>query len=188
MARAERGWCPAWTPLASGIVTLVRRGGIEMRKIDIDEQVYSALRERGRTGDTFNGVLRGILGLPVEEPAPLLDERRGRRSLKPQRRSWKPQLGPLLRAGMLQPGQRLTWDRPRLGEQHVVTVDALGNLITENGTVCPTPDVATRAITGYPAAGWPAFRTDDGFSLQQLRERLASVPASDPNRTEVAEA
>jgi hypothetical protein len=146
-----------------------------MRRVGVDEQVYSALRELGLAGDTFNSVLCGVLGLSVEEPVPLLDERR-------RRRSRKPQLDLLLRVGLLQPGQRLTWDRPRLGEQHIVAVDALGNLITGRGRVCATPDVAAKAITGYPAAGWPAFRTDDGVSLQQLRERLARGSVPDPNR------
>ncbi|MEV6932418.1 hypothetical protein AB0M46_49095 [Dactylosporangium sp. NPDC051485] len=152
----------------------------EMRQIDIDEQVYASLRELGRTGDTFNDVLRGVLGLPPEAPVPPRDERR-------RRRPWKPALRPLLAAGLLQPGQRLTWDRPRLGEQHTVTVDTAGNLVTEHGRVCPTPDSATRAITGYPAAGWPAFHTGDGVSLQQLRERLADGSTSDLDRDVAAQ-
>ncbi|MEU5554152.1 hypothetical protein ABZ738_30710 [Micromonospora sp. NPDC047793] len=135
-----------------------------MHQIDIDDQVHATLRELGRTGDTFNDVLRGVLNLNLEGP---------RLMSGGHRRAWnaKPPLGALVRAGMLQPGQRLVWNRPRIGEQHTVTVDVHGNLITEQGRICPTPDSATRAIVGYPAAGWPAFRTEDGVSLQQLREQ-----------------
>ncbi|QOC94391.1 restriction system modified-DNA reader domain-containing protein [Micromonospora craniellae] len=140
-----------------------------MHQIDIDNQVHATLRELGRTGDTFNDVLRGVLNLNQEGPR-----------LMPggHRRAWnsKPPLGALVRAGILQPGQRLIWNRPRIGEQHTVTVDVHGNLITAQGRICPTPDSATRAIVGYPAAGWPAFRTEDGVSLQQLREQHTARP------------
>jgi hypothetical protein len=145
-----------------------------VHQIDIDDQVHAALRELGRTGDTFNDVLRGVLGLSVEGPRPRLMPGGHRRAWSP-----KPPLGALVRAGVLQPGQRLIWDRPRLGEQHTVTVDIQGNLITEQGRICPTPDSATRAIVGYPAAGWPAFRTEDGVSLQQLREQHTAKPTGD---------
>ncbi|GAB3861693.1 hypothetical protein ACFPIJ_12045 [Dactylosporangium cerinum] len=137
-------------------------GQRDANKIDADDQVYAPLRELGRTGDTFNGVLRKLLRLPGRDPS-------GRRRHRPGKRG----LGTLVHAGLLQPGQRLTWARPRLDERHTVTVDADGNLITEDGSVCATPDSAAAACTGYLAADWPAFCTDDGVSLETLRNRLA---------------
>jgi hypothetical protein len=148
---------------------------MDMYQIDVDAQVHAALRELGRTGDTFNGVLRSLLGLPGQKLAGRSRHRLSRHGL-----------GPLLDAG-LQPGQRLIWDRPRLHEQHTVTVDADGNLITEAGTVCATPNVATRALSGYPAAGWPAFCTDEGVSLEMLRSQLASSQTGNARQNRASE-
>jgi hypothetical protein len=149
---------------------------MDMYQIDVDAQVHAALRELGRTGDTFNGVLRSLLGLPGQKLAGRSRHRLSRHGL-----------GPLLDAGLLQPGQRLIWDRPRLHEQHTVTVDADGNLITEAGTVCATPNVATRALSGYPAAGWPAFCTDEGVSLEMLRSQLASSQTGNARQNRASE-
>jgi hypothetical protein len=87
-------------------------------------------------------------------------------------------LAPLLRAGLLTVGQRLTWARPRLGEVHTVTVDERGNLIGDGGVTYRTPNAAANAIAGYPTVGWPVWCTDDGVSVGLLRTRLPAVTSS----------
>lgn len=98
---------------------------------------------------------------------------RGRTAPGPRRISrLEPQLLPLIEAGLLSPGQELTWHRPRLRRTHTVTVTAEGALKVPDGSVWPSPFQAALRTAGHPANGWALFATADGRSLQELRASL----------------
>lgn len=134
-----------------------------MRKIFIDEAVFDALGVHARDAwhETPNDVLRRVLGLPESA------QRIGEDDDVPG------QLGPLIRAGLLTPGQSLTWHRRNLGSTHTATVTALGCLLLEDGTAHLGPDIAATRLAGYPAKGWTYFKTSRGTTLADL---AASLP------------
>jgi hypothetical protein len=133
-----------------------------MPKIKVDLQMLLWLEQRRDPDHTYNDVIRDELGLPpLPRPAP-----------PPP--SWPPLL-PLIQAGLLQPGQKLTWHRPRRREVFTVTVNEQGHLVTDDGVECETPNVAARVIAGYPTQAWPLWRTTDGTSLAELRDRLPAT-------------
>jgi len=134
-----------------------------MPKILIDLEVEAALRERGKFGETYNDVLRQALGLPR------LTVRVGGSGLG-RRRS----LVDIVAAGLLQPGQIVTWHRASLKQTHAATVTANGLLRTVDGETYATPDSCATALAGYPTKGWKNWRTEDGVSLQELRDLLPS--------------
>jgi Restriction Enzyme Adenine Methylase Associated len=56
---------------------------------------------------------------------------------------------PLIRAGVLKPGDELTWKRPRKNEIHKAVVTQNGCLRIADGRIFTSPS---------PAASWPAAR------------------------------
>jgi hypothetical protein len=133
-----------------------------MPTIRVDDEVYAALQRQHPAGRTVNTVLRDLLGL-TGPPIPA------------QTRRFNHALSDLLRAGLLQPGQRLTWTRRQLGQIHAVTVNADGALVAEDGSVYASPNSAATGIAGYPTIGWPLWRTDTDVSLEQLLEQLTDT-------------
>ncbi len=136
-----------------------------MPTIQVDPEVLAALKERGRFGDTYNGIIRDVLGLPRLPPDPLYDAH------------IPGALGPLLSAGLLHKGQTLTWHRPRGDETYTAAVDDQGRLVTRDGAVHRTPNTAASYIAGHPILGWGCWRTADGTTLARLRQRLPAVAA-----------
>jgi hypothetical protein len=136
-----------------------------MPVIRVDDEVMVALKQRGTVGDSFNDVVRDLLGLPRQPSNPTYAGQ-----------SIVGALGPLLRAGLLHEGQTVTWYRPRRGETHVATVDAHGRLATADGFAYQTPNAAASAVSCYPCLGWHAWRTADGATLADLRQRLDKDP------------
>lgn len=134
-----------------------------MPVVRIDDAVMAHLRERGRFGDTYNDIVRALLGLPPAQRA--------------TDASMPGALMPLISAGTLAVGDTVTWHRRRRGEVHTATIDDAGRMVTADGAVYLTPDTCASAIAGYPSKGWPNWRTAAGQSLQQLRDRVA---AADP--------
>ncbi|MGH3736528.1 MAG: hypothetical protein ACRDT6_13065 [Micromonosporaceae bacterium] len=132
-----------------------------MPVITIDHQVTAALEERGRFGDTFNDVLRQVLGLPA---VPRYMRNTGTPSRYP--------LKDLIELGQLHDGQVLVWHRPQLAKTHFATVDSSGCMVTADGVAHRTPNMAATAVAGYPAKGWRAWCTEDGTTLAALCERL----------------
>lgn len=117
-------------------------------------------------------VVSEIAHLAQPHPAPAVRTRAQRTA---------PKLTALLDAGVLAAGQKLTWQRPRLGEQVSVTVTADGQLAIPDGTVWPSPFQAAYRIAGYPANGWELFKTADGQSLADLK---TSLPEPAPHATD----
>lgn len=92
----------------------------------------------------------------------------------PRRGRLEPQLLPLIEAGLLRPGQELTWHRPRLRQTETLTVTADGRIRVPDGSAWPSPFQAAHRIAGYQGNGWVYFKTADGRSLQDLKTSLQS--------------
>jgi hypothetical protein len=133
-----------------------------MHKVFIDGDVFDALAARVTNAwrETPNDVLRRLLDLPQAPGA----DRDGN--------DLPGQLGPLIRGGVLKPGQMLTWYRVKRRQIHTATVTALGCLLLEDGSVHLGPDRAATHLCGYPAKGWTAFKTGTGETLAELAEAL----------------
>lgn len=86
----------------------------------------------------------------------------GRRSTDTRPR---PRLSELIAAGALDVGERITWDRPQVGERHEAVVQEDGNLRLPDGRVFTSPSGAASALINASANGWAAWRTSDGRSL-----------------------
>jgi hypothetical protein len=85
-------------------------------------------------------------------------------------------LSDLLEAGLIQPEQRLVWERPRLDQSYRATVTNAGTIRLEDGREFPSPSRAAMEAAQIPAYdGWYAWRLDEGGeSLHELRVRLVS--------------
>jgi hypothetical protein len=141
-----------------------------MPRIIIDTEVYEALADRARAWrDTPNDVLRALLGLPPIE----------RDAITPDAEPLPGQLGPLIRAGLLKPGERITWHRRNHADTYTFTVTAMGFLTDEDGTEYIGPNRAATRIAGYPTKGWPVFKTASGTALADLAASIAN-PTHEP--------
>ncbi|MGI5214824.1 hypothetical protein [Plantactinospora sp. CA-290183] len=138
-----------------------------MPKIQVDDKVIAALGERGEFGDSFNDVIRKVLGLPRLEfrmaDPPLADQGL---------------LAEILTAGYLQPGQIVAWHRPRLKKTYYAAVTPGGRLMTNDGHSYVSPDACASAVAGYPCKGWGTWKTEAGTSLQELRGRVTTETAN----------
>jgi CBS domain-containing protein len=82
-------------------------------------------------------------------------------------------LADLVDAGLLVPGGRLEFKRPRLGETHYATVTESGGLALDGGQEFRTPSRAAITATGGGSLdGWYAWALPDGRSLDTLRQQL----------------
>jgi hypothetical protein len=140
-----------------------------MPRIAIDSEVFEALAERARAWrDSPNDVLRALLGLPPAAEG----------MHAPEAEQLPGQLRPLISAGLLKPGESLTWYRRNTGAVHVFTVTGSGCLTGEDGMVHLGPNRAASHAAGYPSKGWAGFKTEDGSSLADLASHLPNDPAS----------
>lgn len=100
-----------------------------------------------------------------------------------QHAAHKIKLGDLFEHQLLLAGDRLTWNRPKIGEMYVARVNDLGALELEDGRVFASPSRAAMEAAGLVAYdGWYAWRVDrlDGEVLNKLRRRLAEQLHVDP--------
>lgn len=126
--------------------------------IVVDQEVYERLQAEAKPFvDNPNTVLRRLLDLGQEPPA--------------ARRRSRSSVAPLLAAGRLSPGQRLTWRRRNLGEAHTAYVTDDGYLRLEDGSIHHSPSGACEAVANCKINGWTAWHTDDGTVLAELRDR-----------------
>lgn len=91
------------------------------------------------------------------------------------------QITDLIDAGLLNPGDCLTWERPRLGATYTATVTDTGALLLSDGRTFSSPSRAAMDAANVPAYdGWDAWRTEDGTRLADLRTQLvAPAPTAD---------
>ncbi|WP_030442456.1 hypothetical protein [Actinoplanes subtropicus] len=150
-----------------------------MPTIHIDDDVYALLIRGIPYGITVNAALRAILRLPESaqppqpaDPAPRFSAARPTPS--GLQRTDHGKLARLLDAGLLHDGQVVTWHRRDLGHTHTATVTAEGHLLTGDGTLHLSPGNCATALAGYPCRGWKQWRTSDGTSLSQLRDKLSA--------------
>lgn len=100
-----------------------------------------------------------------------------------------PKPGPikeLIDAGLLAPGQKLTWHRRNKADTYQATVTADARLRLADGSMHATPSGAASYIAGHPTKGWQVFTTDDGHTLAQLlasRTRARLRPDAEPPPT-----
>ncbi|MEJ5921730.1 GmrSD restriction endonuclease domain-containing protein [Bifidobacterium thermophilum] len=91
----------------------------------------------------------------------------------PARNSRRVTISAVLRAGLLTPGERLTWQRPRKGELWVAEVTPQGRLRMEDGKEYTTPTAAARAVGGA-SAGLNVWKRSDGTSLADIWKQYRS--------------
>jgi hypothetical protein len=83
----------------------------------------------------------------------------------------------LIDAGLLAPGQTLTWYRRRKADAHQATVTADARLRLADGSVHATASGAAMYLAGHPVKGWHVFTTASGETLAQLIASLPGTPA-----------
>ncbi|MFC4534623.1 hypothetical protein [Sphaerisporangium dianthi] len=138
-----------------------------MPKIEIDDEVYKALQDEAEpfVETTPNEVLRRILlrapGKESEvDSADLGENRPG-------------VLRRLIDQGLLAAGDKLVWNRPRIGEIHHATVLAGGSIQISTGEIFTKPSPACKKLIGQETDGWSAWhRESNNRSLKDLRSEL----------------
>ncbi len=81
----------------------------------------------------------------------------------------------LLDAELLEVGDNLTWERPRVGETYAASVNDLGAIELPDGRAFTSPSRAAMESAGIASYdGWYAWRVDrSGILLNDLRKQLA---------------
>lgn len=86
----------------------------------------------------------------------------------------------LLDRGLLEAGQELVWERPRLGAVYRAVVTENGSLRLEDGRTFSSPSRAAKEAANVPAYdGWYAWAAD-GVPLKDLRTKLLETVKRDP--------
>lgn len=82
-------------------------------------------------------------------------------------------LAGLMRADLLEPGTVLTFRQRRANRSGRAVVTADGQLVVDgHSSPFPSPSKAAEAVTGNIINGWTLWRTPDGSTLDQLRQKL----------------
>lgn len=85
----------------------------------------------------------------------------------------------LLDAGLIEPGQTLIWERPRLGQTYRAVVTENGSVRLEDGRTFSSLSTAATQAAGIPAYdGWDAWKAD-GVLMKDLRIRLIELAERD---------
>jgi hypothetical protein len=138
------------------------------RIIEVDDEVFAFLQQHCEPlVDTPNDVLRRLLlsGEPVEPqdtsatPARRLPKRPGA-------------LLPLIKAGLVAPGDVLRHEQPRRRMVHEATVTGRGWLRLPDGKSFSTPSRALAEQTGTTINGWTYVHVPSGRSLYELRAEV----------------
>ncbi|WP_373873362.1 restriction system modified-DNA reader domain-containing protein [Actinoplanes derwentensis] len=81
------------------------------------------------------------------------------------------ELDALVRAGLLDVGEELIWERR--GASHRAVVVSGGALQLADGRIFESPSGAARALAGYEVNGWRNWaRARDGVRLASLRDQI----------------
>lgn len=84
-------------------------------------------------------------------------------------------VGDLLEAGLLEPGEEVVFNRPRIGARYVAHINADGTFTIENGTIWNSPSLAAmRSADLASYDGWFAWQVPrlGSVRLNDLRDRL----------------
>lgn len=90
-------------------------------------------------------------------------------------------LADLIEAGLVQPGQRLTWVRPKIGATHEATVMENGAIQLQNGGVYSSPSRAALEAAGSGSYdGWEIWRLGgpEGPLLLDVRRKYLELRAA----------
>ncbi|WP_157249249.1 hypothetical protein [Nonomuraea typhae] len=138
-----------------------------MPKIDIDNEVYKALQDEAEPfvettpNDVLRRILLGVRSKNVDKIDMDPDENR------------PGVLRRLIDQDLLAAGDRLVWNRPRIGETHYAIVLAGGCIRISTGEVFTKPSPACKSLIGQETDGWSAWhRESDNRSLKDLRSDL----------------
>ncbi|HYB25464.1 MAG TPA: hypothetical protein VEF89_02500 [Solirubrobacteraceae bacterium] len=89
----------------------------------------------------------------------------------------------LVEAGLLNPGDHLIWERPRLGVEHKATITENAGIELADGRIFATPSSAAKHAAHIPACdGWYAWkvaRPNDTILLHDLREEFVARTRQD---------
>jgi hypothetical protein len=90
----------------------------------------------------------------------------------------------LLDAGLLQPDEELTWERPRLGQRYTAVVRANGSIELPDGRSYSSPSTAACEAAGIAAYdgwfGWAAH----GVALKDLRAQAVDLATEEPGEAD----
>lgn len=82
-------------------------------------------------------------------------------------------LAALMQAGRLKAGSVLTFHQRRANRTGRAVVTAEGQLIVDgHSSPFPSPSKAAEAVTGNVINGWTLWHTENGDTLDQLRQKL----------------
>lgn len=82
-------------------------------------------------------------------------------------------LAGLMRAGLLEPDTVLAFHQRRANRSGRAVVTADGQLIVDgHSSLFPSPSKAAEAVTGNVINGWTLWQTPEGYTLDQLRQKL----------------
>ena len=93
------------------------------------------------------------------------------------------EVGDLLEAGMVSPGEPLVWPRPRSGQEFHATITDEGKIRLEDGSVFDTPSAAAIRASGLNAVpGWEVWRLPNREDrlLIDLRAEFFAARRDDP--------
>jgi hypothetical protein len=138
------------------------------RTIEVDEEVFSFLQQHCEPlVDTPNDVLRRLLLSGGSEES----EENG---VAPRRRLLRRPgaLLPLVKAGVLAPGDLLRHEQPRRRMVHEAAVTARGWVKLADGRTFSTPSRALAEQTGTTINGWIYVHVPSGKPLQTLRAQI----------------
>ncbi|GGM16532.1 hypothetical protein ACFFX1_41100 [Dactylosporangium sucinum] len=138
------------------------------RTIEVDDEVFAFLQQHCEPlVDTPNDVLRRLLLGGGSEELPEKAVAPGKRLLR------RPgALLPLIKAGILAPGDVLRHEQPRRRMVHEATVTARGWLKLADGRSFSTPSRALAEQTGTTINGWAYVHVPSGEPLHVLRARV----------------
>lgn len=86
-----------------------------------------------------------------------------------------------MEAGLLEPGDTLTWTRPKLGESYTATILDNGAIQLPNGQSFASPSRAAMEAAGVSSYdGWWAWKVDrlGGELLKNVRDRFITANSS----------
>lgn len=82
----------------------------------------------------------------------------------------------LIKAGHLNSGDVLVWNRRTQGTSHTATIKSDGTIETSDGKIHKTPSGAAKHLNGNkPVDGWLAWKLKStGKTLSALRDKVSS--------------
>lgn len=135
---------------------------IDVRRIEVDEEVYRHLETKVRGFEQPNDVLRRELGLDRPRVSALVEVAESRRPGG---------LKGLVDAGVIQPGDRLVHFQRRRAQEYEATVTADGWVVIDSGEAFRDPSPALGKLTGTSVSGWANWIHErTGKTLKELRD------------------